>query len=231
MSQRFLSVTLLFVLVLSGCSQMRPGWGSRWSRQGSDIYSSADIDDLLRFGSAFARKSASARAEECKHLLRRLKDSPGPGVRLRLLSGRLLSESCGDRNKVIDWANGIDRDDIDDDVRWLMSAQIEALKRQNSVTTVNTGNRPAPPAPPPRRAATERPAAKPKAASSNIMAPASSPAPAAAAPAAAAAAAPAPAPAPAKSGKPTPPDVKVLREKLEAIRSMERKLDEATGGN
>lgn len=175
------AVAAAFAL-LSGCAEFQyNGLGRPSFSRPRDYYARSDLDELLRFGSELARKTRSARAEECRTLLDRQHDMPNVGVQLHLLAGRLLSDACGDARKISDSASALPPASLPDPrVRWWVAAQVEALKRLSESK---------------RLAVVER---KPKMANS--------------------------VPASQKD------EARVLREKLEAIRSIERRLDEVNGG-
>jgi len=65
----------------------------------------------------------------------RQRDAPGTGVQLHLLTGRLLSDACGDIPKILEGVDAIPLDGLPDErVRHLVSAQREALKRLHGLS-------------------------------------------------------------------------------------------------
>jgi len=168
------------LVLLGGCADHYYAFPGRF---GQSAYGGPglDLEGLLRFQSDFAHKSASARAEECRWLLKRQQDTPQPGWALRLMIGRTLSESCGDPGKLVRaYESQADASRVDQRVTWMAAYQAEVLKRLSSLG---------------RKATVTERKAKGEAAP------------------------------PAKADK---DESKLLKEKLEAIRSMERTLDEST---
>lgn len=188
------SAALAALSLLAGCTQYDTGWFGRPSlARTGDYYARADLDELLRFGADLARKSGSARAEECRRLLKRQRETPGVGVQLHLMSGRLLSESCGDARRIVDAVNSIPAGSLPDArVQWLVAAQTATLKRLGGTSK--------------RIAAAERLERKQKQRAPEAQRAPDSP----------------------RVPESQKDEARVLREKLEAIRSIERKLDEAT---
>ncbi|NJD05519.1 MAG: hypothetical protein FIA97_03345 [Methylococcaceae bacterium] len=84
----------LALLLLSAC-------GGGYYGGSPSRYSGVDADDLLAFQADFAHKSAAARAEECRWLVKRQQQSPQLDWTLRLMIGRPLSESCGDPGRLV----------------------------------------------------------------------------------------------------------------------------------
>jgi len=159
----------------------------------------ADLDELLDFGADLASRTAAERAEVCLGLLEREKESPSTGVQLHLLVGRLLSETCGDAQKIRDGLDAIPADAIPDERvgRWL-ELQKEVLGRMDIQSK--------------KLAVLER---KQKSLQSQAV---SKPPPKK----------------PDKSAvakEPTDSEARLLKDKLEAIRAMEKKLDETGEGN
>ena len=202
--RRPVSLALALVL-LAGCAQVQPEPDQPKEPPPDDPYARSDLDGLLEFGADLGGKTAAERAEVCRALLSQQKEAPGVGVQLHLLSGRLLSDTCGDIPKILDGVESIPADSLPDErVRRLVSAQKEVLRRMSSLSK--------------KLAVLERKQkslrslldskgskapGKPKGAKSVKGAKV-----------------------PTKDG-----DASLLRKKLEAIRDMEQKLDESGGGN
>ncbi|MDD5036896.1 MAG: hypothetical protein PHE55_19395 [Methylococcaceae bacterium] len=181
-------LSIVSLILLSGCAQFNAGWHGRSARY-PDAYANADLDELLSFGSDFANKTGSARAEECRAMRNRQKESPGVGIQLHLLTGRLLSDACGDTSRILDGVDSLGEKNLPDErVRQLVSVQTETLKRLGSRKPVVSER---------KQKAVQTPSA------SESKEPKES-----------------------KKG-----ETKLLRDKLEAIRSIERKLDETGDGN
>ncbi len=195
---RLISLGLILSLA-AGCAHYKSAQQGRGAGRYPDTPTARpEIDELLGFGADMAEKPASARAEECKSLLKRQREAPSPGVQLYLMIGRLLSESCGDISKVLDGVESIPAKALSDErVRWLVAIDTEALRRMANLSrrigslerkhkTVQT--------------VLESKESKETKESKDT-----------------------------KGGKKD--EARMLREKLEAIRAMEKKLDESGEGN
>jgi hypothetical protein len=204
------AVVLLLPVLLSGCADMRPTWTEPSLARPDRYYARSDLEEILRFGADMARKSPSSRAEECQSLLKQFQVAPGTGVRLHLLTGRLLSDACGDVRKVIAAADEIPPAALRDPLlRWLVAAQVETLKRQvgNATRKPHVVERRYRSAPAPAKGSGASQKTKPGLVATPPPRPESVPSPKKEEPAGA-------------KG-----EAKVLRDKLEAIRDLERKLD------
>ena len=192
---RAISLALSFLL-LTGCAEFTAGWNGDSGRY-NDPYVQSDFDELLAFGANMANTPPSSRTKVCRTLLKRQRNSPGTGVQLHLLVGRLLSDSCGEISEILDSVAAITPGSLRDDrMQKLVAIHTEALKRMNNV---------------PRKIITQE--CKQKAIRS---VPKSKE--------------------PTKStykstDKSTDNETRLLREKLDAIRSMEKHLDETGGAN
>jgi hypothetical protein len=187
-SKRLSGLAFIFLL-LAGCANVNPSLQDNAAGGRSEAaYAQTDLDELLSFGADFARTSSAGRAEVCKFLLSR----QGPGIQLHLLTGRLLSDACGDIPKVLAGVNAIPAKEVPDEQtrQWLL-IQAEALKRMGHASK--------------RLGALER---KQKNVQSVLESKDAKRAKGAA-----------------------KDDARLLREKLDAIRAMEKKLDEADDGN
>lgn len=190
---RYIGLTLTLAL-MSGCTQTHSGyWQDRFtSHFNNDPYTQIDVDELLSFGANMANVQAASRAELCKSLLMRQKNSEDAGIRLHLMVGRLLSDDCGSIPSILDGVRAIPTDYLSDArLQRLVSIHTEALKRmdrgQEKRSTIQHNSR------------KTKPLTKSK---------------------------------DSKETKPTNQDEnRLLREKLEAIRSMEKQLDESSIGS
>ena len=126
MKTRFVALSSLAFLLLTGCA----GFNSSKHDQNA-AFASEDLGELLHFGSDMANMAESSRAEVCQALLNRQKEAPSVGVQLHLMTGRMLSDACGDINTILAGAaDGTLMKNLSDErVRWLAAAQTEALKR------------------------------------------------------------------------------------------------------
>lgn len=178
----------LSLLLLTGCAEFNSGWNG-YPDHYNDPYMQSDFDELLAFGANMAKTSSSSRADACRTLLKRQKDSSGPGVQLHLMVGRLLSDSCGDISRILNGLNTIPPGSLPDErMQRLVAIHTEALKRLQNVSR-KTGT-------------VER---KQKSVQS--------------------------APEPKDTNGSNKNETRLLREKLEAIRSMEKQLDESGDAN
>lgn len=192
MAKRLLGLSLI-LLLLAGCANLR---GKPSGDRSGDAYAQVDLDGLLGFGADFAGKTGAARAETCRALLNRQKEEPGTGIQLHLLTGRLLSDACGDIPKILAGVDAIPAKDLPDkQVGQWVAVQTEALKRMHHASK--------------RLVSLER---KQKTVQSVLDSKEPK--------------APPKGPKAAKDG-----EARLLRDKLEAIRAMEKKLDESGDGN
>jgi len=76
-----------------------------------------------------------SRSEVCSTLLKRQKDYPGTGIELHLMIGRLFSDSCGDIPEILKGVDSIPPGSLSDaGVQKLVSIYTEALKRLQAVS-------------------------------------------------------------------------------------------------
>ncbi len=188
----------MILLLLAGCTQVKPGPEQPVEERHDDLYARADLDELLSFGASLSGKSASERAEVCRVLLKRQKEASGAGIQLHLLTGRLLSDACGDTLKILDGVDALPVDSLPDDrVRRLVAVQKDALRRMLGLSK--------------KLAVLER---KQKSLQSLLGSKGAKN------------------PGRPKGGKVAKDvEARLLRDKLEAIRTMEQKLDEVGDGN
>jgi len=194
MKTRLTSI-FLALLLLAGCAKFNLK-GDR-----SNPYAREDLGELLHFGSNMSNMTSSSRADVCRSLLARQKETSGAGIQLHLMTGRLLSDACGDIGKILEGADSTPMKNLSDEqVRWLVAAQTEALKRMGNLSR--------------KAASVEYRSKTVQCAHESRKARAES-----------------------KKGveksvaEPQKGDSKLLRDKLEAIRSMEKKMDETGDGN
>jgi hypothetical protein len=179
-------------------------------------YARADLDELLDFGSKLAQKTPDERAAVCRDLLSRPSAVAGPGFELHRMIGGLLSDDCGDTQNILEKVEAISPGSLPDErVRRLVAMQSVTLRRMVDVTKrLDILKRK-------QRALKGAPqkGVKPAVRRSNPVEPQSPSGKGKDAPRVAA---------PAKSAPASPPgDDRLLRQKLEAIRDMERQLDQA----
>ena len=177
----------LSLLLLSGCAQFNSAWQGNAGYY-NDPYAQSDFDDLLAFGANMAQIPSSSRTKICRTLLKGQKDSPGTGITLHLMVGRLLSDACGDISKILKGLDSIPPGSLSDArMQRFVAINTEVLKRMNYQ--------------PRKSVSTER---KQKTVQS--------------------------VPEPKDIDGSKKDETRLLREKLVAIRSMEKQLDES-GGN
>jgi len=188
-------ILLLSLLLPTGCTEFNTGWNRYPNQYTNDPYTQSDFDELLAFGANMANISSSSRTDVCRILLNRQNGTPGTGVWLHLMVGRLLSDSCGDIPKILDGINTIPPGSLPDQrLQKLVDIHTETLKRMNTV---------------PRKSVSV--SRKQKTVKSMQEAKEST--------------------GPKESTESKNDETRLLREKLDAIRSMEKHLDESGGGN
>jgi hypothetical protein len=125
----------LSLLLLAGCAEFNSGWNGQ-SDHYYDSYAQSDFDELLDFGANMAKISSSSRAEVCRTLLqKRQKNSPGAAIKLHLMIGRLLSDTCGEIPKILDGVASIPSGSMPDErMQRLVAINTEALKRMYNMS-------------------------------------------------------------------------------------------------
>jgi len=131
MNMKTLCVVLssLALLLLTGCA----GFNSSKNDSNAD-FSSEDLGELLRFQSDLANMTEASRAGVCQTLLNRQKEAPSAGIQLHLMTGRMLSDDCGDISKILDGASTPMKNLSDEQLKWLVTAQTEVLKRMDDLS-------------------------------------------------------------------------------------------------
>jgi hypothetical protein len=125
---------LLSVLLLAGCARFNFGWNED-SGNYDDPYTQSSFDELLTFGANMATMPLLSRSEVCSTLLKRQKDYPGTGIELHLLVGRLFSDTCGDIPEILKGVGSIPPENLSDEkVQKLVSIYTEALKRSHAAS-------------------------------------------------------------------------------------------------
>ena len=66
-----------------------------------DPYGMADYDELIGFGANMTHMTESGRTEMCRSLQDRQQTNPAPGLTLHRMIGRLLSDDCGDIGQIL----------------------------------------------------------------------------------------------------------------------------------
>lgn len=124
----------LSLVLLSACADFNAGWNGS-NQYANDPYAQSDFDELLAFGANMANIPSSSRTEVCRILLQRQNGTPGAGVWLHLMVGRLLSDSCGDIPKILDGLGSIPPGSLSDQqLQKLVDIHTETLKRMSTVS-------------------------------------------------------------------------------------------------
>ena len=204
-------------VLLSGCASWAPGAKAPVSR--NQRYARTDLDTLLSFGSLLSEMSEAQQTEVCRDMLEYEQDPgrAGGGLVLHQLLGRLYSPDCGDLNSLMARLDSFPLESLPDvQTRQLVVMQSGLLRRQLQTASVPAAPVAAKPKPKPKPSQTAvsspRPATK---SAAQPSAPRRSSADSEPRPAA---------PPPGKTGE---SDERLLRQKLEALRAMERQLDKA----
>jgi hypothetical protein len=126
---------LLSLLLLTGCARFNFGWNEDSGRHDGP-YMQSSFDELLAFGANMANIPPLSRSEVCSTLLKRQKDYPGTtGIELHLMVGRLFSDTCGDIPEILKGVGSIPPENLSDErVQKLVSIYTEALKRSQAVS-------------------------------------------------------------------------------------------------
>jgi hypothetical protein len=129
---RILSLTLS-LLLSAGCTPHHSRFDGDYDRY-EDLHSQANADELLGFGARMSRMSASSRAKECRSLLKRQNKNPGTDTQLRLMVGRLHSDSCGDISKILRGVGSIPKGQLNQSTQNLIAIHTVALKHLNALS-------------------------------------------------------------------------------------------------
>jgi hypothetical protein len=125
----------LSLLLLTGCADFMTGWEEGQPDRYNSPYAQSDFDELLGFGANMAKMSPSSRAEGCRSLLKRQKNSPGTAIKLYLMVGRLLSDACGDIPNILDGVGSIPSGSLRDErMQKFVAIHTEALKRLQNMS-------------------------------------------------------------------------------------------------
>ena len=124
----------LSLLLITGCAQFNLN-GQEDQVLNRDPYSKSNFDELLAFGANMSNLPPLSRSEVCSTLLKHQKDSPSAGIKLHLMMGRLFSDVCGNIPEILDGVDSITHGSLSDDrVQKLVSIYTEALKRLHDVS-------------------------------------------------------------------------------------------------
>lgn len=215
--QRLGRCVMLAGAFLPGCATHGPDQQTASTLTRNDRYARADLNELLTFGSRLSGMTAAQQTSVCQDMLRSERDpaSAGGGLVLHQLLGRLYAEDCGDLESLVTRLESFPMESLPDvQTRQLVTMQTALLRRQIP--------REATPTPVAKRRHKSRKAGEVATApNAKVQAAPSSPRRAVSG-----------------SGKSPPPaataarqgDDQLLRQKLEALRDMERKLDDADAG-
>ncbi len=123
----------LSILLFAGCTEVDSNLRERPPAAAAVPTVHSDFDDLLDFGANLAAMNAQGRSETCRNLLKRHKEAPDKTITLQLMTGRMMSDACGDISKILDELADIPPEGyVDDRTRRLVAIHTEALKRINS---------------------------------------------------------------------------------------------------
>jgi hypothetical protein len=206
--------------LLLGCATHGPDRPPASALSRHDRYARADLDELLTFGSHLSEMTEAQQTGICHDMLKYERDpaSAGGGLVLHQLLGRLYSDECGDIKSLVTRLESFPMESLPDvQTRQLVTMQTALLRRQSPLVATPTPPRRQHQHPlrktgeaTPKTSAKSQPAPSSPRRSSPVSGPGKSPPPAAAA-----------------TGQ---GDDQLLRQKLEALREMERKLDDADVG-
>ena len=127
----------LALSMLAGCSGIKPDEpGQPPVVRHEDPYARSDLDELLGFGADLDGATPSDRAEVCRTLLKRQRDASSPdvktGIQLHLMTARLFSGTCGDIPKILSGVDAMTAQELPDGrVRQWVAVQAQALKRMD----------------------------------------------------------------------------------------------------
>ena len=84
---RSIGLVLLLFLLLAGCAHVKPDLQAQQPSEGQpdDPYARSDLDGLLGFGSGLDGQTPSARVEVCRALLKRQQEPPPPAAQTGIL--------------------------------------------------------------------------------------------------------------------------------------------------
>ena len=125
------------VAIMAGCANVRPDLPKPSpSEHHDDPYARSDLDELLGFGADLDGATPSDRTEVCRTLLKRQRDASSPevktGIQLHLMAARLFSGTCGDIPKILGGVDAMTAQDLPDGrVRQWVAVQAQALKRMD----------------------------------------------------------------------------------------------------
>lgn len=128
------TLTIASPLLLNACAHFGAGPEEKQPECPPPPKQSAKFDSLMTFAIDTGKMPPPARAELCRGLAKRQKDTPDPNTLMQLLVARTLSDSCGDIGKLLDQANAIPASAYDDDkLRQFVGLQIEVLRNQQFI--------------------------------------------------------------------------------------------------
>jgi len=134
---RFMSFILLSVL-FSACAPFNAEEEKEVSVQASPPPKppeKSQFDELLDFAANMAGMPVAARTDTCRALLKNQKEHPGPQIQLRLLVGRLYSDNCGEITRILEGVAAIPANMFSEErLHKLVASYREALKRMVTST-------------------------------------------------------------------------------------------------
>ena len=140
---RFISLLLLSVL-LGGCAVFNAEEEKELAVQAPPPPQSpekSEFEELLDFAANLAGMPPLARTDACRSLLKNQKEHPGPFLQLRLLVGRLYADNCGEIAKILEGVNAIPAQALAEPrLHKLVASYREALKRMVTTTKKTSVN-------------------------------------------------------------------------------------------
>ena len=128
---------LVCLLLLFGCTPYNSRYDGDYDRyegHPSEASGESNADELLGFGARMSKMSASSKTKECRNLLKRQNKNPGTETQLRLMVGRLHSDSCGDISKILSGVNSIPKGRLSQSTQHLIAIHTVALKHLNALS-------------------------------------------------------------------------------------------------
>lgn len=119
------------LLLLGGCAHFNNADSEAKPECVVTPKAASKFDNLLAFAVDTSKMPPPARAELCRGLVKRQKDTPDSNTLMQLLVARTLSDSCGDIGKLLDQAAAIaDTAYEDEQLRQFVGLQQEVLRNQ-----------------------------------------------------------------------------------------------------
>lgn len=127
----------LALLMLAGCAHVKPAVPEQPTlAPPGDPYARSDLDELLGFGADLDGATPADRAEVCRALRKRQQGDASQavktGIQLHLLTARLFSARCGDIPAILTAVDAMTAQDLPDGkVRQWVAVQTQALTQMD----------------------------------------------------------------------------------------------------